>query len=161
MSGEPPVTRAARACAVAVGTGLGTGFSPLAPGTAGSLLGVGVYVALSAQGLTAVAVAIALLFPAGVWAAGVCGRLYGAHDHGRIVVDEIVGQVIALASFPAHPGWLIAGFLLFRLFDIWKPFPADRIDRQWGNPFGVMADDVVAGLYANLTLQAVRAMPGV
>jgi len=154
------VIRAARWFAVAVGTGLGTGFSPFAPGTAGSALGVALYIPLAAAGLPAVGLAVALLFPLGVWAAGVCGERYGSHDHGRIVVDEIVGQFIALASFPAHPAWLLSGFLLFRLFDIWKPFPAGLIDRQWRTPFGVMADDVVAGIYANLTLQAARALLG-
>jgi phosphatidylglycerophosphatase A len=154
------VSRAARGFAVAVGTGLGAGFSPIAPGTAGSLLGVALFVPLAAPGLPAVALALAVLFPAGVWAAGVCGERYGAHDHRRIVVDEIAGQLVALASFPAQPGWLLAGFLLFRLFDIWKPFPARRIDRQWRTPFGVMADDLVAGIYANLALQAFRALQG-
>jgi len=157
---EPRLTRAGGILAVAIGTGCGTGFSPFASGTAGSLLGVALYLPLAAAGLPAVVIAVALLFPAGVWAAGVCGKRYGAHDHGRIVVDEIVGQFIALATFPARPGWLLAGFLLFRLFDIWKPFPARRIDEQWRTPVGVMADDVVAGVYANLTLQVARALLG-
>ena len=152
--------RVRRALAVAIGTGFGTGFSPFASGTVGSLLGVALYVPLAAAGLPAVGIAVALLFPVGVWAAGVCGERYGAHDHGRIVVDEIVGQFIALASFPARPEWLLAGFLLFRVFDVWKPFPARRIDEQWRTPFGVMADDVVAGVYANLALQAARAFLG-
>ena len=152
--------RAGRALAVVIGTGCGTGFSPFASGTVGSLLGVALYVPLAAAGLPAVGVAVALLFPVGVWAAGVCGRRYGAHDHGRIVVDEIVGQFIALAGFPAQPGWLLAGFLLFRLFDIWKPYPAGLIDSRWRTPFGVMADDVVAGVYANAVLQVARVLLG-
>jgi phosphatidylglycerophosphatase A len=146
--------------AIVIGTGFGTGFSPIASGTVGSLLGVALYVPLAAAGLPAVAIAVAMLFPIGVWAAGVCGRRYGAHDHGRIVVDEVVGQFIALASFPALPGWLLAGFLLFRFFDIWKPYPAGLIDERWRTPFGVMADDVVAGVYANLALQAARLLLG-
>jgi phosphatidylglycerophosphatase A len=113
------VTGAARALAVAVGTGLGTGFSPFAPGTAGSALGVAVAVGAAAAGVPALALA-GLLFPIGVWAAGVCGARYGNHDHGRIVVDEVVGQLVTLASFPPTPTWLIAGFLLFRFFDIVK-----------------------------------------
>jgi len=151
------VIRPGRAIAIAIATGCGTGFSPVASGTVGSLLGVALYVPLAAAGLPAVVIAVTLLFPVGVWAAGVCGERYGAHDHGRIVIDEIVGQFIALAGFPARPGWLLAGFLLFRLFDIWKPFPARRIDERWRTPFGVMADDVVAGVYTNLALQAARA----
>lgn len=154
------MSRASDALAVAVGTGLGAGFSPIAPGTAGSALGVLLYVPLAAAGLPAVAAAACALLPAGVWAAGRLGKRYGAHDHGRIVVDEIVGQLVALATFPATPGWLLAGFLAFRLFDITKPFPARRIDRQWRSAGGVMADDLVAGLYANLALQAARAVLG-
>jgi len=154
------VNRAARALAVAVGTGCGAGFSPIAPGTAGSALGVAAYVLLSPAGPAVLAIALAVLLPVGLWAAGICGERYGAHDHGRIVVDEIAGQLIALASFPARPGWLLAGFLAFRFFDIVKPFPARRIDRTWRTAGGVMADDIVAGIYANLALQAARAALG-
>ena len=151
---------AGRALAIVIGTGCGAGFSPFASGTAGSVVGVALYGALASSGLQAVLIAVALLFPAGVWATGVCGKRYGAHDHGRIVIDEIVGQLVALASFPARPEWLLAGFLAFRLFDSWKPFPAGRIDDRWRTPLGVMADDLVAGVYANLLLQAVRALLG-
>jgi len=149
------VIRVGRALAVVVGTGCGAGFSPYASGTAGSLLGVALYVPLAAAGLPAVALAVALLLPAGVWAAGVCGERYGAHDHGRIVVDEIIGQLIALASFPAQPAWLLAGFLLFRLFDIAKPWPASALDRVKSG-FGVVMDDVAAGAWAALALAGVR-----
>jgi phosphatidylglycerophosphatase A len=152
----PPVNRAALALALAVGTGAGTGFSPIASGTAGSLVGVALYLPLAAAGVPAVVAAVAVLLPVGVWAAGICGRRYGAHDHGRIVIDEIVGQLITLVAVPARPAWLLAGFLLFRLFDIWKPFPANRIDREWRTPFGVMADDIVAGVYAAVVLQVAR-----
>ena len=152
--------RAARAFAVALGTGFGAGFSPVAPGTAGSAVGVLLFLLLAPAGTAALAAAVVFLLAAGLWSAGVCGERYGAHDHGRIVVDEIAGQLIALATFPASPGWLLAGFLAFRLFDIAKPFPARRIDHTWRSPAGVMADDVVAGLYANLVLQAARAALG-
>jgi phosphatidylglycerophosphatase A len=150
------VTGAVRALAVAIGTGFGSGFSPIAPGTAGSVLGVLLFLPLASAGPGATALVVALLFPVGVWAATICGERYGAHDHGRIVIDEIVGQLIALATFPAHPLWLVCGFLLFRFFDITKPFPARRIDLTWRSGTGVMADDVVAGIYANLALQCVR-----
>jgi phosphatidylglycerophosphatase A len=154
------VNRAARALALALGTGFGAGFSPIAPGTAGSALGAALYFLLAPAGPAALVAAVAMLLPIGTWAAGICGRRYGAHDHGRIVVDEVAGQLIALASFPASPGWLVAGFLSFRFFDIVKPFPARQIDRTWRTAGGVMADDVVAGVYANLALQAARAALG-
>jgi phosphatidylglycerophosphatase A len=154
------VSRATLGLAIAVGTGIGAGFSPLASGTVGSAVGVALFIPLAARGLPAVAAAVVFLFPVGVWAAGVCGKRYGAHDHRRIVIDEIVGQFVALAGFPARPAWLLAGFLLFRLFDIWKPFPARLIDRRWRTPYGVMADDLVAGVYANLAMQAFRFLQG-
>jgi phosphatidylglycerophosphatase A len=154
------VDRARSALAVAIGTGLGSGFAPVAPGTAGSAIGVALYVLTEPAGLRALGLILVAILAAGTWAAGVCGERYGAHDHGRIVVDEIAGQLIALASFPAQPGWLLAGFLTFRAFDILKPFPARRIDRTWRSAAGVMADDVVAGIYANLALQAARAFLG-
>lgn len=141
---------------MALGTGFGAGFSPFAPGTAGSVVGIACYLPLAVAGIPALAAAIVLLFLAGIWAAGVCGARYGDHDHGRIVVDEVVGMLVTLAGVPSQPVWLLAGFLLFRLSDIVKPFPAGWIDRHWRSPIGVMADDVVAGVYANFVLQAAR-----
>lgn len=150
------MVRAARAIALAVGTGCGAGYAPIAPGTAGSALGVALYVLLAPAGAAGMAGALAVLLPAGVWAARVCGARFGDHDHGRIVVDEVAGQLLALATFPPSAGWLLAGFLAFRVLDIVKPFPARTIDRRWRTATGVMADDLVAGLYANLVLQAAR-----
>jgi phosphatidylglycerophosphatase A len=152
------VSRLRSALAVAIGTGLGAGYAPVAPGTFGSLLGVLLFVPLAAGGAGAALAAIAATLVVGTWAAGVCGPRFGGHDHRRIVVDEVAGQFIALVFLPVSAGWWLASFLLFRIYDIWKPFPARRIDRGWRSAGGVMADDVVAGLYANLTLQAVRAL---
>ena len=150
------MSRLAGFLAVVAATGFGAGFSPLAPGTAGSAVGVLAALAAAFAHLPPLVLAVPL-FPVGVWAAAVCGRRYGSHDDGRIVIDEIVGQLVALAWIPARPGWFLAGFLVFRFFDIVKPFPAGHIDRRWHTPFGVMADDVVAGVYANLALQVARA----
>lgn len=152
-----PRSRLRDAAALLVGTGLGTGFAPVASGTAGSAVGVLLHVLISPGGLAASAAAAAALAVAGAWSAGVLDARYRSHDNRRIVIDEILGQLIALATFPPSAGALAAGFLLFRLFDIWKPFPARRLDRNWRTPAGVMADDVVAGLYANGVLQALRA----
>jgi phosphatidylglycerophosphatase A len=152
----PPKVR--RALAVAVGTGLGAGYAPAAPGTVGSALGLVVFAALAPGGWRLTLGAAAALLFAGAWAARECGALFGAHDHRRIVVDEVVGQLVALSTFPARLPWLLAGFALFRLFDIVKPWPAGLIDRRWSSAAGVMADDLVAGLYANLVLQAARAL---
>lgn len=139
-----------------MGTGLGAGFFPFAPGTVGSLPGVALYVAVLPGGNAAFLAAVAVVLAAGTWAAGVCGRLYGDHDSRRIVVDEVAGMMVTLWSFPAEPFWLAAGFFLFRAFDVLKPFPIRRIDQGWSSAGGVMADDLLAGVYANLTMQLLR-----
>lgn len=101
-------------------------------------------------------VILGLVTAAGTWAAGICGRLWGDHDSRRIVVDEIGGMMVTLFSFPSEPAWLILGFFTFRFFDIFKPPPIRAIDQQWSSAGGVMADDLLAGVYANITLQVIR-----
>jgi len=123
----------------------------------GSLVGVALYLPVAGPGrVPALLFLIAAVTAAGTWAAGICGRLYGEADDGRIVVDEIAGMLVTFVSFPATAPWLLAGFLIFRFFDIVKPFPIRRIDLRWKNAVGVMGDDLLAGVYANITLQIVR-----
>jgi phosphatidylglycerophosphatase A len=96
----------------------------------------------------------------GVWAADRAARLFGAKDPRQIVVDEIAGQMVTLAFLPVAPSVLAAGFFLFRALDVWKPWPADRLEALPGGS-GIMADDLMAGLYGNLILQVIVAMrPG-
>jgi phosphatidylglycerophosphatase A len=94
----------------------------------------------------------ALLGLAGIWLCGYTARALGVHDHGGIVWDEIVGLLITLIAVPPDWRWLLAGFLLFRLFDILKPWPIRWLDRRVGGGFGIMIDDVLAGLFALLCL---------
>jgi phosphatidylglycerophosphatase A len=123
----------------------------------GSLLGIALYLPVAPPDrLAAYLILLAVVVAAGTWSAGICGRRYGAHDHGRIVVDEIAGMLVTLFSFSASVPALAAGFFIFRFFDILKPFPIRRIDLEWKSAGGVMADDLLAGVYANLTLQLVR-----
>ena len=141
-------------------TGLWTGFFPVAPGTAGSLLAVALFpwMPLSVPGPVAVLflVAVTLL---GIPASARAEREFGK-DGGPIVIDEIAGQWIALAGLAPTPAVLVGGFLLFRLFDIVKPFPARRLERLGGGT-GVMLDDVVAGVYAAVALRILlRFLPG-
>lgn len=137
-----------------ISTGLGVGYVPLAPGTAGSLLGLALHAMLylaagpaAALGGTVVATAL------GFWAAGSAERHFGRRDPGQVVIDEVAGQMLTLAFLPLTGGVAAAGFLLFRLLDILKPFPARRLEALPGAS-GIMADDLMAGLYANLILQA-------
>jgi phosphatidylglycerophosphatase A len=137
--------------AVALATGLGVGYAPFAPGTFGSLLGVAVW-ALTPRSQGAAAVVILAMFAIGVWSANVAERRFGSTDPGPVVIDEVLGVLMTLFLNPVS--WLGAagGFLLFRLFDIIKPFPADRLERLHGG-VGVMADDAMAAIYANLVLR--------
>ena len=152
-----------------VASGLGLGYSPFAPGTAGSLLGIPFgLLLLKIPMWLALAICALLMFPLS-WISGRAGRHWGNADSGRIVIDEVLGQGISLlglrhlilasnGDLSAAPAWMYAvGFLLFRIFDIGKPFPARTFDRQ-ATGFGVMADDVVAGLYAALVLRAIASV---
>ncbi|HTO70952.1 MAG TPA: phosphatidylglycerophosphatase A [Myxococcota bacterium] len=142
---------------LALATGAGSGYAPVAPGTFGSLVGVALWAlwrALGGVSQTGYALGCALLAAVGVWAAGRAEVIFGRHDDGRITIDEVAGMLLSLAWLPARPEVAGLGFVLFRLFDIWKPFPARRAERLPGG-LGVVADDLVAGVYANLGGQLV------
>ncbi len=93
-----------------------------------------------------------LAFLFGVWICGVTSRAFGEHDHGGIVWDEVVGYLITMTAIPFHWAWIIVGFLVFRVFDIYKPWPILVIDKKVKGGFGVMFDDVLAGVYAWLVM---------
>jgi phosphatidylglycerophosphatase A len=132
-----------------IALGFGAGLSPLAPGTAGTLVSVAIGMLL-AQAVPPLVIAFAAipLFFVGVWACDVTGRDLGVDDHGSMVWDEIVA-FLPLAAV-ASASWITEGvaFLLFRLFDIWKPFPIREMERRVKGGFGVMIDDVFAAFYA-------------
>jgi len=150
---------------LAIATGLGLGYSPVAPGTAGSVLGVLLaflfaFFAGSWQGVLDSPWFLLLsgaLFVLGVWAAGKAEVIFGQKDSGKIVIDEVVGMMLTLYLLPATWLYLVLGFFFFRFFDIVKPFPARRIDMRMKGGLGVMLDDVAAAVYANLCLHLVRA----
>ncbi len=131
------------------------GYFPIAPGTVGSAAGLVFYALVRWVGLPAVeAGAIVVLFAAGFWAGTTAERYFGGIDPGPIVIDEVVGMLITLAFIPV--GWTAAatGFVLFRIFDVVKPYPAGRFERMHGG-LGVMADDAMAAIYANVCLRAI------
>ncbi len=135
-------------------TGFYSGYSPVAPGTAGSAVGVGAYFLLRPFGwpaYTAVTLIITLL---GIWISGRAETLFGQKDSKHIVIDEIAGQLIALFMAPATWWGVLAGFGLFRLFDIVKFWPISAFEKLKGGA-GVMLDDVAAGLLALLALQLI------
>lgn len=131
------------------------GYFPIAPGTVGSAAGLLFYALVWWTGSTVVEVAMIVgLFVAGIWAGTTSERYFGGVDPGPIVLDEVVGMLITLAFIPGL-GWsgALAGFVLFRIFDVIKPFPAGRLEQLHGG-LGVMADDAMAAVYANLSLRA-------
>jgi phosphatidylglycerophosphatase A len=140
-----------RKLAIVLATFFGAGYSPVAPGTAGSLAAIAIAIALRLPPWQYAILAAALFLPA-VWAADVTARTLKKKDPGLVVVDEVIGQWIALAGAPALT-WraYLAAFILFRLFDIWKPPPVRQLEALPGG-WGINADDVMAGIYAALAL---------
>jgi len=136
--------------------GFGAGLFPLAPGTAGTLVAIPLVIATAALGWSA-QLAIALLGIAlGVYICGESARRLGTHDHPAIVWDEISGYMITMLPVPPTWPWLLAGFVLFRLFDILKPWPIREADHSLRGGLGIMLDDVLAGLFAGLILLALN-----
>jgi phosphatidylglycerophosphatase A len=141
-----------RVSSTLIATGLGSGHSPVAPGTAGSAVGLLLFWPLSQLALAFQITATALVFLVGVAAAGAVARRAGKKDPGIVVVDEIAGMWTSLLLLPFTPATALLGFLLFRLMDILKPYPARDLERLPGG-LGIMADDLFAGIYANLLLR--------
>jgi phosphatidylglycerophosphatase A len=130
-----------------------SGYFPIAPGTVGSAAGLLVYGLVWWTHSTVLEVAlIAGLFVLGVWAGTIAERYFGGIDPGPIVIDEVVGMLITLAFIPVSWRGALAGFVLFRIFDVIKPYPAGRFERLHGG-LGVMADDAMAAVYGNLSLR--------
>ena len=148
------------ALALFVATGFGSGRSPLAPGTAGTLAAMPLAIlasrALPPSGFAAAAAALVAI---GVWTAGVAAPILGAKDPGAVVVDEFAGLFVTLLYLPADWPVVVGAFFLFRLADVVKPFPARQAEKLPGG-WGIVLDDVVAGLYANVALRAAIALAG-
>ncbi len=137
-----------------IATGGGSGYLPKAPGTWGSLVGVLLWLALGRLRLAAYLAVVLALLVMGVIAAGAAEKIVDRPDPGLVVIDEIVGQLIVLTAAPLQLPVVVAGFALFRFFDILKPFPVGWLDRHIHGGLGIMLDDVMAGLYGLLALQA-------
>ncbi len=135
-----------------VATGLGSGLSPAAPGTVGSVVGLLVYFIPGFEKPYIIIPAIALFFTWGIFAAGRMEKEYG-HDPSRVVLDEIVAMWISLVFIPKKLFLIAIAFLIFRMLDIFKPFPANYFDKKSGGLF-IMLDDFVCGVFTNILLQA-------
>jgi phosphatidylglycerophosphatase A len=151
-----PKPRITSRFALAIATVGGVGYAPLAPGTFGSAIGLLVWWLLPASPIVQ-GLAIAALFGMGSWSGSVAEQHFGRADPRQVIIDEVMGMLVTLFLNPV--GWLgaVGAFLLFRLFDVVKPYPANRLERLHGG-VGVMADDGMAAIYANLVLRAALAI---
>ncbi len=136
------------------GLGFGSGLAPKAPGTFGTLVGFPLFWLISVYALSTQLIIISTLFLIGIYFCGVTGKAIGVSDHGGIVWDEIVAMMLVLAFTPNQWQYWLAAFILFRLFDIWKPYPIRQFDAKLKNGFGVMFDDLLAAIYAIICVQA-------
>lgn len=141
--------------------GFGAGLSPKGPGTLGTLVGLPFWFLLNPLPWPLYLLSLLLLFAAGCWICGESARRLGVHDHGGIVFDEIVGFLVSclpLLIFGLSTWWLLPAFALFRFFDIVKPWPIKVVDAKVHGGFGIMVDDLIAGVFAAALLVVIRAV---
>ena len=148
-----------------IATGAGSGYAPVASGTFGSMVGVALFFPLSAMGPWAYLLATLGLLSLGIWSADEFEHAHGVPDDGRIVIDEIVGQLLTLfpfvfLDFPAGFLWLVTGFVVFRLFDVLKLGPVRWAEESFSGGAGVMLDDVLAGIFSALVMGVLIAVLG-
>ncbi|MDH3973374.1 MAG: phosphatidylglycerophosphatase A [Deltaproteobacteria bacterium] len=134
-----------------IATGGYSGYFPFAPGTAGTVAAIPVYLLFAMPGHILYLLLFAILLPLSFWASGRAEKIFGAKDSGMIVIDEIAGYLVTMFMVPAGWQYVVAGFFLFRFFDISKIYPAGSMEKIGGG-VGVVMDDIVAGVYANLSL---------
>lgn len=139
--------------------GFGSGLAPKAPGTFGTLVAVPIFLLICHLPLLHYGLLVLATVLAGIYICGKTAKDLRVHDHSGIVWDEMAGYWITLIAIPVSAGSVIAGFLLFRLFDIWKPFPISWLDKHVKGGVGIMIDDVVAGLLAWLCLYSWYVLP--
>ncbi len=135
--------------------GFGAGLSPIAPGTVGTLIAIPIFLVLATFSPIIYLVSVAIMFLVGCWASALTAEALGVPDHSGIVIDEIVGYLITMIFVPITWYWVVLGFILFRLFDIWKPWPVSVADQRLKGGLGIMLDDVLAALYSLLSLHIV------
>lgn len=135
--------------------GFGSGLAPKAPGTFGTLAAVPLYLLMQHWDVWLYGLMLLITFTVGVWFCQRSSDDLGVHDHGGIVWDEFVGYWLTMLMAPSGWQWVVLGFVLFRIFDIAKPWPIGPVDKQVGGGFGIMIDDVLAGIYALIVLQSI------
>jgi len=147
-----------RRLVILLATWWGAGYSPIAPGTAGTIAAIPFFFLLSLLPLSAYFVCVLGIGLMACWAAGEAERIFQEKDNRHIVIDEAVGFFITMAALPPTWPYLIGGFCLFRCFDILKPPPIRLIERTVKGGYGVVLDDVLAGIYAQISLRIIAAL---
>lgn len=137
-------------------TGAYSGYFPFMPGTVGTVVGILFFAVLASLSLPLYLLTTVAFIALSVWVSEQAEQIFKKKDASQIVIDEIAGFLVTMAFLPASWKYVVAGFVLFRIFDIWKPYPANRINDNMHGGAGVVMDDIVAGIYANLVLQIAR-----
>jgi phosphatidylglycerophosphatase A len=133
--------------------GFGSGLMPIAPGTWGTIAAIPIYLLIAEQSPAVYLLITIFAFLLGVLVSGKVSQELGVHDYSGIVWDEVVGYLLTMAMAPVGWGWMVMGFFLFRIFDIWKPQPIRIVDKQVQGGLGIMLDDVLAAIFAWLVMQ--------
>lgn len=133
--------------------GFGAGTLPIAPGTWGTLIAIPLYLLVSGLPLLIYSAITLIIILAGIWICDVAEKATGVRDHSGIVWDEIAGFFVTMLAAPHGLIWVVIGFILFRIFDIWKPWPIHWLDQHLNGGLGIMVDDVIAAIYAWIVLQ--------
>ncbi len=146
---------------ILLGTVGGVGYIPFCPGTLGTMVGEAIYVIFSRFFPQTVSyiIMLAVFLIGGIWVSGKCNQYFEGDDNSSIVIDELVGFLITMFLVPFSFRFILLGFILFRVIDITKPFKIGKIEKISGG-WGIMTDDIVAGILANLIIQALRTMLG-
>ena len=133
--------------------GFGSGLAPIAPGTFGTLAAIPLFLLMQNLSLPIYLLITAIVSIVGIWICGKSSDMLGVHDHSGIVWDEFAGYFVTMIAAPTGWLWIIVGFALFRLFDIWKPWPISVLDKQVHGGLGIMVDDILAGVFALIGVQ--------
>ena len=155
ISAKPPVSVIVKKPAVLLACGLGSGLVPKAPGTFGTLAAIPLYLVMQPLGLLGYLLLTAVFFVLGIWLCHQAIKVFERNDPSEVVWDEVVGFLVTMIAAPAGWQWLVLGFVLFRIFDIWKPWPVRLADHKLHGGLGIMLDDVIAGIYALIVLQVI------
>ena len=139
-----------------IGLGFGSGLAPVAPGTFGTIAAIPIYLLMQNLSLVTYLILTLIGFILGVWICERSAEWLGREDPGAVVWDEIVGYLITMIAAPTGWFWILTGFVLFRFFDIFKPWPISYVDKKIGGGLGIMLDDILAGLATVITYEVVK-----